>query len=311
MTPATSMFSIQPGVNPPRSGRAFSLIEVMVAVTLMSVIVIGLLAMFSQTQKAFRAGITQVDVMEGGRSACELMARELEQVTPTGLANTLNFYAQWNGYALIQSLPGTDQSGQLQWRTNILDDIFFFTRENRNWQGIGYRVESTNMVGTLYRYETNVANLDLSGVYQADQIPGSEFRYRAFSTRRSRIVDGVVHLRVLAYDSFGALLTNSFGGDIGVTNLSQNTRLSPNSGVRLAPDQDLAYHFRDQAVPAYLELEVGILEAKTAERCRNIAGVDANDMNLKQAKFLESKAGNMQIFRQRIPVRNVQPSVYQ
>ena len=87
MTPAMSTCClVRPRVKLPLPCRAFSLIEVMVAVTLMSVIVLGLLAMFSQTQRAFRTGITQVDVMEGGRAACELMAREMEQITATGLS---------------------------------------------------------------------------------------------------------------------------------------------------------------------------------------------------------------------------------
>jgi hypothetical protein len=279
----------------------------MVAVTLMSVIVLGLLAMFSQTQRAFRTGITQVDIMEGGRAACEMMARELEQTTPTGQRNTLNFFSAWNGYVLVQSLPGKDSLGQPQARTNILDDVFFLTRENRNWQGVGYRVEGNSMVGTLYRYETNVANLDLDLVTYADEsVPNNKFRDQVFrNMRASRIIDGVVHLRVLAYDANGALISGSYGSAIGVTNLSAfPPPISPNGSVFLAPDLDLAYHFRSNAVPAYLELELGILEAKTAERCRNLPVAS-------QTKFLESKAGNVQIFRQRIAVRNVIPSVYQ
>lgn len=297
--------STESGVRNATARRAFSLIEVLVAVTLMSVIVLGLLAMFNQTQRAFRTGITQVDVMESGRAACELMARELEQIAPTSLPDTLNLFVQWNGYALPQTLPGPDLANQPQARTNILDDLFFFTRENRNWQGVGYLVKSTNLVGTLYRYETNVANLDLDLVTQADLSP-VKFRDRAFSMRPSRVIDGVVHLRVLAYDNIGELITpfshtNSF---ISVTNLSAFPAISPNPSLQLAPDLDLAYHFRNQAVPAYLELEIGVLEAKTAARARNLPVGS-------QAEFLKAKAGNVQIFRQRIPVRNVIPSVYQ
>ena len=299
MTPATPMIiSIKPAALRPRLRRAFSLIEVLVAVTLMSVIVLGLIAMFSQTQRAFRAGITQVDVMEGGRAACELLARELEQATPTGRPNTLNFFSQWNGYALIQSLPGKNPLGDLQWRTNIVDDVFFFTRENRNWQGVGYRVESPDFVGTLYRYETNVANLDLDLVTQADSVASPvKFRDRTYSTRASRIIDGVVHFRVLAYDNNGHLIINNSGSDIGVTNRYVR------GNILLPPDLSYEYHFRSNAVPAYLELELGILEAKTAERCRNL------DLTA-QPKYLESKSGNVQIFRQRITLRNVDPSVY-
>ena len=309
MSQATPKYiSIPPGATPPRRCRAFSLIEVLVAVTLMSVIVLGLLAMFSQTQRAFRTGITQVDIMEGGRAACELLSRELEQTTPTGLPNTLNFYSCWNGYALIQSLPGSSDLGNDQWRTNILDDVFFFTRDNRNWQGVGYRVDnSVNRsvtLGTLYRYEVNVHNTNLFQVMAADQqSPGFKFRDQLFTTRASRIIDGVVHLRVLAYDANGNLIipampyVNPFGA-ISVTNIAQNGR------TPWSPDLDLEYHFRSNAVPAYLELELGILEAKTVERCRNIPAAS-------QAEFLRTKSGNVQIFRQRITVRNVAPSVFQ
>lgn len=307
MTFATSISSIRPGMNESRSTRAFSLIEVMVAVTLMSVIVLGLLAMFSQTQRAFRAGVTQVDVMESGRSACEELAREMEQITPTGLPNTLNFMVQWNSYMLPQMLPGKDGLGNTQWRTNVLDDLFFFTRENRNWQGVGYRVESPNMVGTLYRYETNVANLNLPLVYSWEQLSSqNKFRDIVFNTARPiRIIDGVVHLRVLAYDSNGALITpnSAFLGPVGfVGAVGVSNRVARN--LVLPPDLNLEYHFRSNAVPAYVELELGILEQKTAERCRNLPLAS-------QAKYLESKAGEVQIFRQRVAIRNVQPSVYQ
>lgn len=311
MTCSTFITTSQPGEKRSRLERAFSLIEVMVAVTLMSVIVIGLLAMFAQTQRAFRTGVTQVDVMESGRAACEMLARELEQIRPTDLPNTLNLFVQWNGYTLPQTLPGTDTFGNSQSRTNVLDDLFFFTRENRNWQGIGYRVESRNMVGTLYRYETNVVNLDFPAlVYNWERDTGSDtpkFRDEVFFRQagRSRVIDGVVHLRVLAYDSNGALITpdsNFLGplgsiGSVGVSNRVQRALV-------VAPDLNLEYHFRSNAVPAYLDLELGILEQKTAERCRNLP-LEA------QAKYLESKAGNVQIFRQRIALRNVQPSVYQ
>src|SRR5438552_7914811 len=59
----------------------FSLIEVMVAVSLLAVIIVGLLAMFYQTQRAFRSGIAQVDVLEGGRATLDLISRELQEMT--------------------------------------------------------------------------------------------------------------------------------------------------------------------------------------------------------------------------------------
>src|SRR2546427_12839187 len=56
---------------------AFSLIEIMVTVALLSFIVLGLLAMFTQTQRAFTSGMTQTDVMQSGRAVVETIARDL------------------------------------------------------------------------------------------------------------------------------------------------------------------------------------------------------------------------------------------
>ena len=47
---------------------AFTLIEVLVVVVLMSLIILALMAVFNSTQTAFRASLTQTDVLEGGRA---------------------------------------------------------------------------------------------------------------------------------------------------------------------------------------------------------------------------------------------------
>src|SRR4051812_38323136 len=49
--------------------RGFSLIEILVVVALLSVIILGLVAMFHQTQKALLSTTTQVDFLEAGRAA--------------------------------------------------------------------------------------------------------------------------------------------------------------------------------------------------------------------------------------------------
>src|SRR5688572_7407791 len=77
-----------------RFKQAFSLIEILVAVTLLSVITIGLLAMFYQTQKAFRIGTSQVDVLESGRAAMQLICRDLQQMHTSTMDNVTNFYAE-------------------------------------------------------------------------------------------------------------------------------------------------------------------------------------------------------------------------
>lgn len=45
----------------------FSLIEILVVITLLSLIVVALMAVFNSTQTAFRSSVTQTDVLEGGQ----------------------------------------------------------------------------------------------------------------------------------------------------------------------------------------------------------------------------------------------------
>ena len=74
-------------VNPVRGQRGFSLVEILMTVALLSVIILGLVAMFDQTRRAFTSSMTQVDVLEGGRAATALIASDLEQLTPCYASN--------------------------------------------------------------------------------------------------------------------------------------------------------------------------------------------------------------------------------
>ena len=78
-----------------RAPRAFTLVEILVVVVLMSFIVLALMAVFNSTQAAFRSSITQTDVLEGGRSVMGLIKSDLESMTPSfGVSNRArNFYA--------------------------------------------------------------------------------------------------------------------------------------------------------------------------------------------------------------------------
>ncbi len=77
--------------------RGFSLIEVLVVVSLLSLIVLVLMTVFNSTQAAFRAGVTQTDVLEGSRSAMELIVSDLKLMSPsdgpiTNYLSPLGFY---------------------------------------------------------------------------------------------------------------------------------------------------------------------------------------------------------------------------
>src|ERR1700744_6655417 len=100
----------------------------MVVMALLSVIILGLMAMFDQTQKAFRTGMSQTDRLEGGRMFTDLLLRDMEEITPCYQTNGMNFYAQIPNYGafvgpLVQNLPGSTFP-----RTHILENVFFLTR---------------------------------------------------------------------------------------------------------------------------------------------------------------------------------------
>ena len=63
-----------------RFKRAFTLLEMLVAVSVMTLVIYVLYALFDQTQNALKKNAAQVDVNEGGRAAMEMIVRELSQM---------------------------------------------------------------------------------------------------------------------------------------------------------------------------------------------------------------------------------------
>ncbi len=280
------------------SRAAFTLIEIMVVVVLLSVIILGLMAMFTQTQRAFRAGMAQVDVLEGGRMGMELIRREIQAMTPGGVHGEIvatNYFLQLNNIN-TQSLVGTTSL-----RTNLMDDVFFLVRLNQNWIGIGYFVRpdsglggGTGSVGTLYRFQTNTT------IAQFDQNPARLFA--AFNSVRqmqnppnvSRILNGVVDFKMRAYGTNGYWINPGLSG-----------RISTNSSWSYLLPAEADYSFTNNAVPAAVEFELGILETQIYERYKSIPVPAA------QESFLQNQAGHVHIFRQRVSIRNVDPAAYQ
>jgi prepilin-type N-terminal cleavage/methylation domain-containing protein len=275
----------------------FTLVEIMVVMGLLAVIVLGLLSMFTQTQRAFRVSMTQVDVLEGGRAASGLIAREIEQVTPADENQALNFFAALPLFytplasvpytPFLQTLPGVQPvlgNPPVNPRTNIIEDLFFLKRQNQTWTGIGYRVDTPSLgVGTLYRFETNAF---------FEQDPAQLFF--AFTntpaTNMSRVMDGVVHFKVRAFGPNGIWLATNLTAGVLATNY-----VSGEVGL---------YTFRSNAVPACVELELGLLEQRTLARYKAIANAAA------QSQFLQGQAAHVHLFRERLSVRNVDPTAY-
>jgi len=292
---------------------AFSLIELLVAVALTSFIVLGLLAMFTQTQRAFRASVNQTAVFESGRIATDMLTRELGQMTASGRFRVTNLFVELSQTPFLQGLPGTTSGGAPgteDQRTNLLQRVFFLTQNNQNWTGIGYVVvpNTTNGgVGTLYRFATDHNN------YTATNLSG-EF-LRAPLASMSRVADGVVHFRLRAFATNGypitwaSFSTNAYAavfrrdafGNV-LPPLVRNTLANdPLVGV---PDV-VNYYFLSNALPAYVELELGVLEPNVVDRFKAIGNPVA------QLNYLSNNVAQVHLFRQRVPIRTVDFSVYQ
>lgn len=275
--------------------RAFSLIEILVSITLLSVIIIGLVAMFGQTQQAFRAGLTQTDVLESGRSLTDMLGRELQEARPSQVVGAVNFFADTNSPAspLRQTLPGDTTNPQQ--RVNVLEDLFFLTLVNRQWQGIGYHVDSSDgLLGKLYRWTTNPAPYDV-----ATALPNFA-RSRTSLSNFTRVADGIVHFRVRAYDTNGVWMTTNAPGWIG-----RSAGAGTNILFGFRPlVSETGYAFYRDAIPAYVDLEIGVLEPRTLARARSIPD------SLARSNYLALHPGAVHLFRQRIPLPNVDPAAY-
>jgi prepilin-type N-terminal cleavage/methylation domain-containing protein len=320
---------------PTAQRRAFSMIEILVVVALLSVIVLGLMAMFNQTQRAFRLGMSQTDVLQSGRMATELITREIGQTTPSYLdwTNGIPVAQQPNYFWLLgapnfcsqvtnvgyQSLPGSTA-----FRTNIMDDVFFLVRENQTWTGIGYFVRTNRAddpdlpggvgpAGTLYRFETNdtvaLFHANPSGLFDGFNLA----RAQDATNGVSKVVDGVVHFRIRPFDASGWMIPNnpsySTNWPYSLTNLPafassnlffdlHNQYYIPGSG------ETGAYVFFSNAVPAAVEMELGVLEQQVYDQYKSIPILSA------QQAFLTNQAPHVHLFRQHIPIRTVDPTAY-
>jgi type II secretory pathway pseudopilin PulG len=299
------------------SRHAFSLIEIMVTVGLLSVIILGLLAVFSQTQRAFKNSMNDVDVLESGRISMEMIAREIEQTTPVRVpltvnSNILNFFIQpsrrFPGPS-FQALPGVAAAGaSTQLRTNTFERFFFLSKVNKNWIGTGYEVIPEYQgapLGALYRYSSNI----VSG---GSMTLGADLRLRtqqfAPLTNLSRIADGIVHLRVKAFDDRGRWITPLWSTN-QANQVPQSQVLQgriqfgvPPSTVPWLFDE----YFYSNVVPAYVELELGILQKATLDRFRAIG----QENLAAQLRYLSNHVADVHVFRQRVPIRNADFSVF-
>jgi len=257
--------------------RAFSLLEVMVAVGLLAFIIVGLVLTFNQVQRAFRVGVGQSDVLEGGRAVMNVITRDLQEMSAFGDDYVTNFFAYRAYPETYQDQPGGGQ------RVNTLCDLYFVAKRNDEYALIAYRVDATNdLVGPLMRFETNV--IIQTNVFEIMTKDIGRWLGQVPSTRFHQVADNVVHFRVQAFDTNGIAFsaTNNFN-----TNYFQSPALGD------------VYQFTDREIPPYLDLELGVMDPSTAAKLKIRA-----DANAQQgADYFKQRIGRVDVFRQRIPIR--------
>ena len=279
---------------------AFTLVEVLVVMTLLSFIVIALMGVFNSTQAAFRASLTQTDVLESGRAAMNLITGDLRAMSPSlgGSNGAVNFYAGNNSVQLgsgatplIQPLIASSKS-----RTNLLQNFFILSRENQTWTGTGYFVNptATNAINPLYRFSMSMSAAALNSPAQLY----TSFTNTALTNQQywSRLVDGVVTLRVRAYDPDGVWLTNGY--------FTPPRALVKN--VSFAPIDwgEVGFTMYSNALPAAVEIELATLEDRTLQRA------ESRPMGPLRNQYLAEQSSKVHVFRQRVAIPNVDTAAY-
>ena len=73
----------------PRNCRALTILEMLVSTAMLAFIVLGLTAMFIQTQKVFKTGIKQTTVTDAGRTIIDMIASDLSQMSDPHFTNVV------------------------------------------------------------------------------------------------------------------------------------------------------------------------------------------------------------------------------
>ncbi len=274
----------------------------LVSTALLGLIIVGLTAMFIQTQKAFKMGIKQSDVTDAGRTITDMIARDLSQMADAQNPGITNLFWEWfPNNTLFQKV----QSGfTTQLLTNQQEEIYFLVHTNTTWMGVGYVViNQAPGIGSLYRYLvmtnavpqvfSNSLFYSLSGapmfwnVMTGPNLAASVTNNPYFNL----IADGVVHLRIRAYDQNG----NEPWVELAAEN---GFRPLPLVSYPLAGTNYLSW---SNTLPNFIELEVGVLEPDTYTQAKAMSGNP-----IVQSNFMFNAAGQTHIFRQQILIPGVQ-----
>jgi hypothetical protein len=299
------------------------------------------MAVFNGTQTAFRASITQTDVLEGSRAAMDLMVNDFRQMYPSGGNNAtnydssipwqfktylppsivnpynppsapINFWVSTNSPTVVQSLIGSTLGGSSapNSRTNQVQSVFILTFQDQVWRGIGYFVDTNSAayIYPLYRYDS----------YLSTNLPARPTPVQIFTNFSwilgtmtnfdanpygyvSRLLDGVVQYNVLAFDTNGVWLTNGYTFGQPIT--VENSLFYPPT---TDPSGAISFFMCSNTLPSAVEIQMGVLEDRTLQRASTFL-----PNSLSQSNYLAQQAGKVHLFRQRVTIPNLDPVAYQ
>jgi hypothetical protein len=239
-----------------------------------------------------RSNVSKVDVLEGGRATMEMISRDLEQMRASDVRFATNLFLQLSAPQTIQVLPGEDEA-----RVSAVQECFFLTKPGKYWEQYGYVVvphRNLNVaqpVGTLYRialsnHVSQFTSNSLSGLYLDNR--DNMFLYGT-NTLFQRVTDGVVHFRVRVLDARGI--------SHNLTNVVSTNVFMQVDPFSIVSQRELRYAFLDDALPATVEVELGILDPQAVGRLRSMPNPTM------AGEYLSKQSGRLHLFHQRIPIR--------
>jgi len=139
------------------------------------------------------------------------------------------------------------------------------------------------------------------------------------STNFHHIADGVIHFKIVPFDKNGYRLgfdtTNKIPGTYSIIRMSSagavnnnanysDTVILTNANVMLRESfpnlrEETSFAFKSNAVPAYVELELGMLEPEALKQYYLML----QDQNPNAPNFLARQINKVHLFRERIPIR--------
>lgn len=318
---SAQLFNRKAKIKNRKSTRGFTLVEILVVLVLLSLIVFALMAVFNGAQRAFRASLTQTDILEGGRAVMDLITADLQTMTPCNMESNVsnpnlawlapeNFYAFPKTFInfggppspLYQSLISSP-SGAL--RTNVLEDIFILSKGNINgtpsWIATGYSVNTNLVDGTLYPLYRFYMTTNLSSGYSGLTNLFGNFVQLNYTNgaRWSHLLDGVINLTARTYDTNGIWMTNGYANP-GIMHV-RFANIQPALNFKTVEPWSAFY---SNAVPASVQIDMATMEDRTLAHAEGLSGI-------KQSNYLANAAGHVHLFRQRVWIRNLDRTAYQ